>query len=415
MPGTDVLLVSLGSTAGLRAADDELAGALRRAGASVAVAAAAPPREVRTLALTDLGWARAARARGGARGIAAHDPRAVVYCTTTAALLWPRPGAIRFDAPAAANRPGRHGVWQRPLERRRLRAGRRCSCPRRRRAGRGGRAARRRAVVVPIPVEPSGPAGGQRDIAAITYAAEPAQEGPGPRPRRVGARRGATARSSSSCGTDHVPAAAGVRATGALAPGGLPRAAAPRARLRHRARGARTTASRSSRRWPTAARSSPTPAPGPYAALPIARALDARLVGDDLAGALRTALDDPAPGYAARALAALAPYRRAAVDATVRDELLPRAAQRAPVLRSAPNSSHGRVLATSAAVSQARRAVATPQRVFGRRVGAVGVGVDEDRHARPRAASRACTSLRSRRSGAELISSIVPVRAAPPR
>ena len=39
-----------------------------------------------------------------------------------------------------------------------------------------------------------------------------------------------------------------------------------------------------------------TPAPGPYAALPIARALDGRLVGDDLASALRAALDDPAPG-----------------------------------------------------------------------------------------------------------------------
>ncbi|MGZ4269548.1 MAG: glycosyltransferase, partial [Solirubrobacteraceae bacterium] len=66
-----------------------------------------------------------------------------------------------------------------------------------------------------------------------------------------------------------------------------------------------------------------TDAPGPYAALPLARALDPRLRGDDLAGALRTALDDPAPGYAERALAALAPYRRAAADAVVRDELLP--------------------------------------------------------------------------------------------
>ena len=40
--------------------------------------------------------------------------------------------------------------------------------------------------------------------------------------------------------------------------------------------------------------------------------------------ALRAALDDPAPDYAERALAAIAPYRRAAVDAVVRDELLPR-------------------------------------------------------------------------------------------
>jgi hypothetical protein len=67
-----------------------------------------------------------------------------------------------------------------------------------------------------------------------------------------------------------------------------------------------------------------TPAPGPYAALPLAGGLDPRLVGDDLAPALRAALDDPAPGYAERALAAIAPYRHAAVDAVVRSELLPR-------------------------------------------------------------------------------------------
>jgi glycosyltransferase involved in cell wall biosynthesis len=66
-----------------------------------------------------------------------------------------------------------------------------------------------------------------------------------------------------------------------------------------------------------------TAAPGPYAALPLARDLDPRLVTDDLATALRTALDDPTRDYAQRALQALAPYRRAAVDATVRDDLLP--------------------------------------------------------------------------------------------
>ena len=66
-----------------------------------------------------------------------------------------------------------------------------------------------------------------------------------------------------------------------------------------------------------------TPAPGPYAALPLARELDARLVGDDLARALRTALDDPLPGYGERARTLLAPYAPAAVDALVRDRLLP--------------------------------------------------------------------------------------------
>ena len=76
MARADVLLVSLGSTAGLRAADAELRGALERAGARVAVAAAAPQRDVRTFALTDLVWARAARAaaaRGARRARPARD------------------------------------------------------------------------------------------------------------------------------------------------------------------------------------------------------------------------------------------------------------------------------------------------------------------------------------------------------
>ena len=58
-----------------------------------------------------------------------------------------------------------------------------------------------------------------------------------------------------------------------------------------------------------------TAAPGPYAALPIARELDPRLIGEDLAGALRCALEEPSPGYAERALRALAPFSPAVVDA----------------------------------------------------------------------------------------------------
>ncbi len=67
-----------------------------------------------------------------------------------------------------------------------------------------------------------------------------------------------------------------------------------------------------------------TPSPGPYVALPIARELDPRLVGEDLAKALRSALDDPVPDYAARALSALAPLRRVEVDRLVAERLLPR-------------------------------------------------------------------------------------------
>src|SRR3954449_5668210 len=179
MAPTDVLFVSLGSTGGPRAADAELLGALERAGARVAVATAAPQRDVRTMALTEFVWARAARA--AAQGaLRAHEPRAVLYSTTTAALLWPEPGAIRFDSPAAANRPGRHGLWQRPVERRRLAGGPLlpprapgglARAPIRRRGSPAGLAeagaAPARAVVVRVPVEPSGPPAPARDLAAV--------------------------------------------------------------------------------------------------------------------------------------------------------------------------------------------------------------------------------------------------------
>jgi hypothetical protein len=56
--------------------------------------------------------------------------------------------------------------------------------------------------------------------------------------------------------------------------------------------------------------------------LPLARALDSRLVGPALD--LRTALDDPVPGYAQCAAAAVASYTPEAVDAVVADALLPR-------------------------------------------------------------------------------------------
>jgi glycosyltransferase involved in cell wall biosynthesis len=320
----DVLLVSLGSTPGLRASDDEFAGLLRRAGASVAVATARPPRELRTFALTDLAWAWAAReaARGA---IADVSPRAVVYSTVTAALLWPRPGAIRYDAPAAANRPGRHGLWQRPLERRRLAAapllvpvdpGTLAETPR----------PHAPAIVVPIPVEASGrDRGGERDIAVLTYAANPHKKGLD----RVLAAWAAARREGEElvvAGADVRVDAPGVRVAGRLGPADyralLRRArvfvAAPRredygiAQLEALADGCLLVT---------------TPAPGPYAALALARALDPRLVPADdagLAAALRTALDDPVAGYAGHAAAAIAPFSRSAIDAIVRVELLPR-------------------------------------------------------------------------------------------
>ena len=51
---------------------------------------------------------------------------------------------------------------------------------------------------------------------------------------------------------------------------------------------------------------------------------DARLVTEDLAPAIRAALDDPAPRYHERALPLLEPFTAAAVDRVVALDLLPR-------------------------------------------------------------------------------------------
>jgi glycosyltransferase involved in cell wall biosynthesis len=355
--GVDVLIVSLGSTGGLRAADEELLASLRRAGASAEMARARSPREVRTLMLTDLTWAHAART--AARAALARTPaRAVIYSSTTAALLWPRPGAIRFDAPAAATRPGRHGLWQRPLETRRLRAaplllplseGGLREVPPAARAG--------HALVLPVPVESPGEAGlpgppeasvdvaasgdvsghehiaaptSSRDIAALTYAANPAKKGldrilrawsqarkPGEELHVVGVSREELHKLGYALPAD------GVQVVSML-PQPDYRALLRRTRVfvcaarREDYGGAQLEALADGCVLVT------TPSPGPYAALPIARALDGRLVGEDLPVAIRTALDDPLANYAARALDALAPFRRAAVDEIVAEQLLPR-------------------------------------------------------------------------------------------
>jgi glycosyltransferase involved in cell wall biosynthesis len=321
MPGADVLLVSLAGTAGLREADAELAASLERAGASVALATARRPREVRTFALTDLTWALAAR-RAAASGIAAHAPRAVLYSSVTAALLAPAPGAIRFDAVAAGNRPGRHGIWQRPLERRRLAAAA-LLVPWSEEALADAPRPHAEAVVVPVPVAPSGPTEGQRDVAAVTYGANPHKKGLDRvlAAWRAARRDGETLVVAGLEGSEEP----GVRYAGML----------PRAELRALLRRARAFVAAPRREDHGISQLEAladgcllvtTHAPGPYVALPVARRLDARLVADDggLPAAIRTALDDPRPGYREAAAAALAPRAPAAVDAVVAERLLPR-------------------------------------------------------------------------------------------
>lgn len=336
----DVLLVSLGSTPGLRTVDDALAASMERAGARVAVVRARAPRAIRTMALTDLTWALAAR-RAAEGGLRAHRPRAVVYGSVGAALLWPRPGAIRLDAAMAANRPGRHGVWQRPRERLLLRrapllvphsAEALDEVPRPRPA----------AIVVPPPVAVGPPSAAwvARDVAAVTYASDPAKKGldrvlaawrTARRPDEelvvCGARPGMVAAAAGAAG---VPA--GVRDAGPLAPDAF-------AALLARARAFVIAPRREDHGMvqlealAAGCRLVTTTAPGAYVAASIARAVAPRLVVDRpddaaaLAAAVRVALDGPRSGDAddaarARALLAerFAPDR---VDAIVRDELLP--------------------------------------------------------------------------------------------
>jgi glycosyltransferase involved in cell wall biosynthesis len=344
----DVLLVSLGGTEGLRSADEALAASLRRAGAEVVVAAAERPREWRTYALLELAWARAARA-AAASAIHEHHPRAVLYSSTTAALLGPRPGAIRFDAPAAGNRPGRHGIWQRPVERRRFR-----DAPLLVPWSHGGLAEapspRADAVVVPVPVSPSGDPSA-KELAAVTYGANPSKKGldrvlaawdaarhPGEALvvaglDEAGARRAGLLRSraaSSERGPAGGPTAGGP--TGGVRFAGMLSAADYRALLR-RARVFVTAPRREDyglaqlEALADGCQLVTTPSPGPYAALPLARQLDSRLVGG-IAEGIRTALDHPSAGYAERAAELLQPWRPEEVDRVVREGLLPRLVSR---------------------------------------------------------------------------------------
>lgn len=318
----DVLVVSLGATGGLREADAQLARSLRRAGANVELVTAARPREVRTFAATDLSWALAAR-RAAAQALRLRPARAVIYSTITAALLWPLRGAIRFDALAAANRPGRHGIWQRPLERRRLaQAGLWVPCSPGALSEVGRDPHDRRAVVVPIAVARSGPLPGSRDIAAMTYVANFHKKGVD-RLLEAWARARRPGEELLLAGAEMSVREEGVRAIGRLG------ATEYRALLR-RTRVFAAAARREDygmaqlEALADGCQLVTVPSPGPYAALPLARTLDPRLVGEDLAGALRCALDAPLDGYATRAAELLRPYATEQVDRRVAGELLPR-------------------------------------------------------------------------------------------
>ena len=101
----------------------------------------------------------------------------------TAALLWPAPGGIWLDGVAALNRPGRHGIWQRTVELRRIAA-----APLVIEMAPGALSPLRAvgpSIVLPTPVEPSGTSADERDLAAVTYAGDPKKRRLEVRARRV--------------------------------------------------------------------------------------------------------------------------------------------------------------------------------------------------------------------------------------
>jgi len=121
----DVLVLSLGTTRGLRLANADLVDMLREAGATVA---AVGTRIGLTNALrraypvNDVVEAIAARRALGS-ALRRFQPRALVVSTTTAALLIGDPGvpfAVWLDSPARLNRPGLASVPLHRLERRQL-------------------------------------------------------------------------------------------------------------------------------------------------------------------------------------------------------------------------------------------------------------------------------------------------------
>lgn len=323
MPGrADVLVVSIDSTGGWRTAAEELVAGLRRAGAAAELVRTGPVPRVRTFALTDYTQARLAR-RVAQRGIEEHDPRAVIYCSITAALLWPRPGAIFLDATAAENRPGRHGVWQRPVERRRL-AEAPLLLPWSDDSLRAAPQNHAPAITLspPIELEAQPPSLQARDIAALTYAGDPVK-------RRLDHILSAWEQARRPdetllvCGLEGFQPPPGVRSAGRVAHDEfralLRRTRAFLAAPRREDHGiAPLEALACGCRLVTA------PAPGAYPALRIAREADPRLVSADLPAAIRLALDEPLEEYASRVARRLAPFGYEAVDRQLADVILPR-------------------------------------------------------------------------------------------
>jgi Glycosyl transferases group 1 len=327
---TDVALVSLGTTPGLRRADEAFAEQLRDAGVAcelvrVRIGAAGALR--RHPAITDLVESLAARRTPRPRA------RLAVFSTVTSALMQRDRGpyAVRFDSPAAMNRPGVSGAWQRRAERRAL-AGARCLLPWSEGAGEAAPGGAPR-VVLPVPVEQL-PHAGTRDIDALAYAGDPKKRGLDVL-CQAWARAGGGARLLVG-GIEPDRARRWLARRGFAEPANI-EWMGPMERERWLDTVQRARLFVNASRWEdyglsqlealsAGAALATVPSAGPYEALPLARRLEPRLVANDLADALVTGLalsDSELERYRGAAANELARYRPAAVQALVTERVVP--------------------------------------------------------------------------------------------
>ena len=343
---SDVLVVSLGTTRGLRGADALLVDMLHEAGASadaVGVRIGLTDRVRRGYPVNDLVEAVAAR-RALAQALASRPrPRALLFSTTTAALLAETDGlayAVRLDSPAALNRWGARNAPVRRLERRSL-ARSRLTIP----LGEAGAVAlpagSAPAAVVPVPIEPSGDVTGPRDLdRAVAYVPDPKAKGLDVLCAAWAQVAGGSRRLEVFGIETRVAAAFLTRRGHPMPPGVTFRGFVSDQDFRAALRGARCLVCAA--RWEDFGQAPlealrdgallvTTPAHGPYEALGIARELDPNLVASDLAPAplaaavdAAYALDDDARArYRERAATRLEPYRRAAGVEVLRTRVLP--------------------------------------------------------------------------------------------
>jgi Glycosyl transferases group 1 len=340
----DVLLLSLGTTLGWREGDRIFLGQLARAGvaaSAVGVRMGASARLRRAYPVTDLVEALAAR-RALRAALRRQRPRALVISSTTAAMLADAHGlpyAVRLDAPARINRPGSRNAPLHALERRAL--GRaRLVLPWSSAARSALPASAAPAIVVPSPIERSGPPAPRRERLAVAYTPDVKAKGldvvcgafslaavEGARLVVFGVERDAALAHLSRTG---FPAPEGTEFRGKTAP----------AEFREALRRARVYVGGA--RWEDFGRAplealadgclvATVPSGGPFEALTLARELDPGLVADavdpaPLARAIGAAFelpDERVEAYRARALELLDPYGPEAVQRTVTEQVVP--------------------------------------------------------------------------------------------